>query len=155
LAVSNKEDTMNRPNKLATAARIVLGLVFLLSGLNHLIAFIPMPPLSGAAGQFMQGLQQSRYLFPLMGIVEVGAALLLLSGRMVPLALTVLAPIVINVAAFHLVLAPQGLPIVVVLLAAEGGLAYAYRERFAALFTGAPAAEPAAPPALRPARASR
>src|SRR5262247_117452 len=103
---------MNEPNrtksqKVATVARVVLGLVFVLSGLNHLLWLVPMPAMSGDTALFWQGLRQSGYFFPLLGTIELGAGLLMLSGRLVPLALAAIAPIAANVAAFHAVLAPE------------------------------------------------
>jgi len=95
--------------KLAVAARIVLGLVFGLSGVNHILRLVPMPAMSGATALFWQGLEQTGYFFPLLGMVELGAGALLATGWMVPLALAVMAPILVNLALFHAVLAPAGL----------------------------------------------
>jgi putative oxidoreductase len=124
---------MNRPHKLVTAARLVLGLVFALSGLNHLLWLVSLPPSSGDTALFIDGLRQAGYFFPLLGICELMAGALLLSGRAVPLALTMVAPIAVNVAAFHAVLAPQGLAIAVLVVAATAFLAWHHREAFAPL----------------------
>jgi hypothetical protein len=78
---------------------------------------------------------------PLVKGVEVVAAVLLLSNRFVPLALVLLAPIIVNIAGFHFVLAPAyGMPIL--LLALELFLAYAHRDAFAPLFKSRALAEP-------------
>lgn len=122
---------MNRPSKLVTAARIVLGLLFVLSGLNHLFALVPMPPMSGRTALFWQGLAGTGYFFPLLGVVEAVAGALLLGGRMVPLALVMIAPIALQATAFHLALAPQGLPVMVLVLAAGLFLAWRHRAAFA------------------------
>src|SRR5262252_5817986 len=98
-----------KSEKLATIARIVLGLVFTLSGINHVFGLVAMPAMAGSTALFWQGLAQTGYFFPLLGGVEAVVGLLLLRGRQVPLALTIAAPIVVNVAAFHAVLAPEGL----------------------------------------------
>lgn len=129
---------MNSPqrgptSKLVAAARIALGLVFFVFGLNGFLHFLPQPPLPEAAVPFVTGLASAGYFFPLLKGTEVLASLLLLSGRYVPLALTVLAPIVVNIAFFHVVLAP-GLPMVVLLVGLEAFLAWSYRETFAPLF---------------------
>jgi uncharacterized membrane protein YphA (DoxX/SURF4 family) len=116
--------------KSATVARILLGLVFSLSGLNHLLALVPMPPMAGDTALFWQGLQQTGYFFPLLGTVELGAGLLLVAGRFVPLALTLIAPVAVNMAAFHLVLAPQAMAMVVLVLAAVGLTAWHHRDAF-------------------------
>jgi uncharacterized membrane protein YphA (DoxX/SURF4 family) len=114
---------------LPTAARVVLGLVFFVFGLNGFLQFLPQPPMPAAALPFLGGLAGAGYFFPLLKATEVAAGILLLSNRFVPLALTVLAPIIVNIAAFHLVLAPN--PIMVAfLLVAEIYLAWSYRDAF-------------------------
>jgi hypothetical protein len=111
------------------AARIVLGLVFLVFGLNGFLHFLPQPPLPDAALPFISGLAASGYMFPLIKGVEVVAAVMLLTSFMVPLALALLAPIIVNIALFHVLLAP-GLPMVVLLLGLELYLAWSYRAAF-------------------------
>ncbi|MBX3225705.1 MAG: DoxX family protein [Labilithrix sp.] len=122
---------MNQLTPKATiAARVVLGLVFLVFGLNGFLQFLPQPPLPPAAAPFVTGLASSGYFFPLLKGIEVLAGVALLSNRFVPLALAVLAPIVVNIAAFHIFLVP-GLPMVVLLLSLELFLAWSYRASFA------------------------
>lgn len=116
---------------LPTAARLFLGLVFTVFGLNFFLHFLPTPPPPPRAAAFAGALFSSGYLFPLLKTVEVAAGLALLFGRFVPLALAVLAPIVINVVGFHLFLAPSGMGLALVILAAETYLAWAYRAAFA------------------------
>jgi uncharacterized membrane protein YphA (DoxX/SURF4 family) len=114
-----------------TAARLFLGLVFTVFGLNFFLHFLPMPAAPPRAAAFAGALFASGYLFPLLKATEVAAGLLLLSGFFVPLALAVLAPIVINIVGFHLFLEPSGLPLPLVVLAAELFLAWSYRAAFA------------------------
>jgi uncharacterized membrane protein YphA (DoxX/SURF4 family) len=114
-----------------TAARLFLGLVFTVFGLNFFLHFLPMPAPPPQAGAFEGALFASGYLFPLLKTVEVVTGLLLLGGLFVPLALTLLAPVVVNIVAFHLFLAPAGLPIPLAVLAAELYLAWTYRAAFA------------------------
>ena len=118
-------------SKIATTTRFLLGGMFLFSGLNGLLHFAPMPPMPPAAGAFLGAMVATGYLLPLLKITEIAAAALLLSGRYVPLALAVLAPVLVNVVAFHAALAPQGLAVPLVLLAAEIYLAWSNREAFA------------------------
>ncbi len=77
-------------------ARILLGLVFLVFGLNKIVPFIPstMPP--GLAGQFMGALYTSKYLI-FVGLCEAASGLLLLSGRYIPLALVIVGPVIVNI----------------------------------------------------------
>jgi putative oxidoreductase len=90
-------------------ARILLGLVFLVFGLNKLVPFIPSPPLPGLAGQFVGALTTSKYLV-FVGLCESIGGLLLLSGRYIPIALTLLGPIIVNILLIGLLLTPMALP---------------------------------------------
>ena len=112
-------------------ARYVLGGGFALFGLNGFLNFLPAPPLPAAAANFVSALFVSGYFFPLLKGTEVTAGLLLLGNRFVPLALALLAPVLVNIIAFHAFLAPAGLPIPIVLLAGELYLAWSYRDAFA------------------------
>ena len=114
-------------------ARIVLGLVFFIFGLNGFLNFIPMPPMQGAAAQVMGGLAASKYFFPLLALTETLAGAALLTRRFVPLALLVLAPLILNICAIHLFLNPSGIPHAIVLLALEVFLAWSYRSAFVPL----------------------
>lgn len=94
----------------ALIARYLLGLIFLVFGLNGFLHFIPMPPPANpVAGQFMGALFVSHYLVPVF-LLQVIPAILLLINRFVPLALTLLAPIIVNIVLFHALMAPEGLP---------------------------------------------
>lgn len=117
--------------KAKTAVRLALGAIFTVFGLNGFLHFLPMPAPSGLAAVFMGGLGATGYFFPLLKGTEVIAGLLLLSNRFVPLALTVLAPIVVNIVAFHAFLAPSGLPLPLVVVALGVYLAYTERAVFA------------------------
>ena len=116
-----------------TAARIVLGLAFVVFGLNFFFGFIPQPEHPGEAGAFLGALFVTGYMFPLIKITEIVAGALLLTNRFVPLALLLLAPVLVNIVAFHAVLEPAGLGIGLALTALELGLAYAYRDNFKAV----------------------
>jgi len=118
-------------DRFPTGARLFLGLVFTVFGLNFFLHFLPTPPSPPRAAAFAGALFGSGYLFPLLKATEVLAGIALLSGRLVPLALAVLAPIIVNILGFHLFLAPAGLAIPVAVLAAELYLAWTYRAAFA------------------------
>ena len=119
--------------KAKTAVRLALGAIFTVFGLNGFLHFIPAPAPSGLAAVFVGGLGASGYFFPLLKATEVVAGLLLLSNRFVPLALTVLAPIVVNIVAFHAFLAPSGMVLPVLITALGVYLAYTERAVFAPL----------------------
>jgi uncharacterized membrane protein YphA (DoxX/SURF4 family) len=124
-------------------ARVVLGLLFLVFGLNFFLSFLPpqpMPPEKAMA--FIGGLLSSGYIFPIIKVIEVAAGIALLTNRFVPLALTLLGPIIVNIAAFHFVLAPS-YPMPIAILALELYLAWSYRAAFAPMLRArvGPAAE--------------
>ena len=96
-------------DKVAMVARILLGLVFFVFGLNGFLNFLENPPPpNDAAAAFMGGLAGTGYFFPLLKATETVSGALLLVGMYVPLALLLLAPIVVNIAAYHFVLDPSG-----------------------------------------------
>ena len=111
------------------AARIFLGLIFFVFGLNGFLHFLPNPPLPDAAGAFMGAMAKTGYMFPLIKGTEVLGGLLLLSGRLVPLGLLLLAPVIVNIVAFHFVLAPPN-PVTFLVLALPLYLAWVYRNNF-------------------------
>ena len=120
--------------KAKTAARLLLGAIFTVFGLNGFLHFIPAPPPAGLAAVFVGGLGASGYMFPLLKGTDVITGLLLLSNRFVPLALTILAPIVVNIVAFHAFLAPAGLALPIVISALGIYLAVSERRIFAPFF---------------------
>ena len=94
-------------------ARFLLGLIFLVFGLNGFFHFLSMPAPTGVAGQFMGALFVSQYLVVVFALQLIGAVLLLIN-RYVPLALAILAPIIFNILLFHSLMAPSGLPLALV-----------------------------------------
>src|SRR3954453_23053244 len=91
-------------------ARYLAGVIFLVFGLNGFLNFIPLPPPEGMAGQFMGALYASHYLWVIFAS-QVISAVLLLVNRYVPLAVAVLAPVIVNILVFHALMAPNGLPL--------------------------------------------
>jgi uncharacterized membrane protein YphA (DoxX/SURF4 family) len=116
--------------KAPQVARVLLGSIFLIFGLNGLLGFIPQPPPPAAALPFIGGLAAAGYLLPLLKLSEIFAGALLLSSRFVPLALAVLAPIVVNIVAFHVFLAPAGIGLALLVLLLEIYLAWTYRAAY-------------------------
>jgi hypothetical protein len=116
---------------LPTAGRILLGLTFFVFGLNGFLNFLPQQSnIPDGALAFAGALLKTGYMFPLLKSTEVIAGALLLSNRFVPLALTLLAPIVVNIFAFHAMLAPAGVGLAAVIAALEVYLTCAHREAF-------------------------
>jgi putative oxidoreductase len=97
----------------STIARYLLGLIFLTFGLNGFLHFIPMPPPTGVAAQFLGAVFVSRF-YVVIFLLQILPAVLLLANRYVPLALTILGAVIVNILCFHIFMAPAGLPLALV-----------------------------------------
>lgn len=109
-------------NKVTIAVRLLLGLVFLGSGVAFF--FTTPPPLEGPLAEFVDGMVATGYFLYLLKGAEIVCGLALLSGFFVPLALVVLAPIVLNIFLVHAFIAPEGLPLAVAIGVLEVYLAF-------------------------------
>ena len=114
-------------------ARYLAGLIFLVMGLNGFLHFIPFPPPPGIAGQFMGALYVSHYLWVIFAFQVIGGVLLLIN-RYVPLALAVLAPVIVNILTFHALMAPSGLPLALFVAALWAVIFVDVRPAFSGLF---------------------
>jgi uncharacterized membrane protein YphA (DoxX/SURF4 family) len=133
---SKRISTKGISRHLPTVGRVLLGLIFFVFGLNGFLNFLPQPSnVPEGALAFAGALFKTGYMFPLIKGTEVIVGSLLLSNRFVPLALTLVAPIVVNIFAFHAFLAPAGLGLAAVVLGLEVSLAWAYREAFRPMLT--------------------
>jgi uncharacterized membrane protein YphA (DoxX/SURF4 family) len=103
-------------------ARLLLGSVFLASGVAYF--FTTPPPMEGPIADFFNGMMASRYFLYLLKGTEIVCGLALLSGFFVPLALVVLAPIILNIFLVHAFMAPEGLPLAIVIGVVEVYLAF-------------------------------
>ena len=117
----------------AVIARLLLGLVFFVFGLNGFLNFIHAPLPTGLAGQFLTVLMQSHYVFVVSGVQVIGGALLLVN-RYVPLALTLLGPMLVNILCYHVFLSLTGLPLALVVTILWAFLAWRHRQAFAGIF---------------------
>ena len=116
---------------LPAAARILMGVIFFVTGLNGFLNFLPQPStMPEGAIAFAGAIVKTGYLFQLLLGTQLISSLLLLANRFVPLALALLAPIIVNIVAFHLFLLPSGLGIALVVLALEIYLAWVYRKAY-------------------------
>lgn len=110
--------------------RIATGLLYAASAVMYFLNMMPEAELSGATAQFVGGLAAAGYFMPFLKVVELVGGLTLIVGRFVPLAAVILFPITLNIFLFHAFLAPDGMLIPILLLAANLFLAFAYRERY-------------------------
>jgi putative oxidoreductase len=119
---------------LVLIARILLGLVFFAFGLIAFLPFVPKGPMpTGLAGQFVTALVQSHYGLVVSALQIVGGVLLLVN-RYVPLGLTILGPIIVNILLYHLLLYPMGVGIAMIVAILWGIVAFYHRKSFAGLF---------------------
>jgi putative oxidoreductase len=116
----------------STIARYVLGFVFLLFGLNGLFPFLPMPAPTGVAAQFLGALFVSHYLVVIF-LAQIIPGTMLLINRYVPLALVMLAPVIVNILSFHVFMAPSGLPLALLVTVLWLVTYWAVRPAFAGL----------------------
>ena len=123
-------------------ARVLLGLVFFVFGLDGFLHFIPQPTEMPAepALSFAMGLMKSGYMFPLIKGTEVVVGALLLANRFVPLALVIIAPVIINIFAFHAFLVPSGVVLASALVVVASYLAWIHRSAYRPLFIARAAA---------------
>jgi putative oxidoreductase len=114
-------------------ARYLTGVIFLVMGLNGFLNFIPLPPPTGVAAQFMAVLYVSHYLWVIFAF-QLIAGVLLLVNRYVPLAVAILAPIIVNILTFHVSMAPSGLPLALFVAVLWALIFVDVRQAFAGLF---------------------
>jgi uncharacterized membrane protein YphA (DoxX/SURF4 family) len=127
---TNRSNAFNR--YLPPIARILMGIMFFLFGLNGFLNFIPRPkdPMPEVAVTFFGALMKTGYMLPLIFGTQVIVGVLLLSNRFVPLALALIAPVIVNIVAFHAFVVPSGAVMAGVVLVLELYLAWAYRQAF-------------------------
>lgn len=115
-------------------ARNLLGLLFLVFGLNGFLHFIPQPPPpAGLATQYLTVLFLSHYLVPVFALQFIGGVLLL-SNRFVPLALVLLGPVIVNILLYHALMAPAAAPPAVIALVLWLAVFWSVRPAFAGVF---------------------
>src|SRR3982750_332561 len=115
-------------------ARLLLGLIFLVFGLNGFLNFLSMGPMpTGLAGQFIGALFLSHY-FWVVAVLQIAGGLLLLANRFVPLALVLLGPIIVNIICYHVFLNPSGALLAVVVTILWFVVFYDKRQYFSGIF---------------------
>jgi putative oxidoreductase len=119
---------------LTLIARLLLGLIFFVLGLNGFLNFLSMGPMpSGLAGQFIGALMLSHYFWAVAGLQVAGGALLLVN-RFVPLSLVLLGPVIVNIILYHIALNPAGIALAIVVAILWLIVFYADRQYFSGIF---------------------
>ena len=131
MAPIQKENQVMR--SASVVARYLAGVIFLVFGLNGFLHFIPLPPPEGVAGQFMGALYVTHYLWVIFAFQVIAGALLLIN-RYVPLAVAILAPVLVNILTFHALMAPSGLPLALFVTVLWALLFIDVRPAFSGLF---------------------
>ena len=119
---------------LTIVARLLLGLIFVVFGLNGFLNFIstgPMP--TGLAGQFIGALVLSHY-FWIVAALQIAGGALLLVNRYVPLGLVLLGPVIVNILLYHFFLFPSGAVVAIVVTILWGIVFYSHRQHFSGIF---------------------
>ena len=127
--------------KLVLAARLALALPLLVFGLDGLLNFLPpetYPDHGPRAAEFLRVVQGSGYVWQLMKLTELAVGLALLVGKVVPLALVVIAPVIVNILGFHLTMEHQGTWLALYLVALASYLAWVHRSSYRTLFVESP-----------------
>ena len=115
-------------------ARLLLGLIFVVFGLNGFLNFINMGPMpSGLAGQFIAALAQSHHFWVVAALQVAGGALLLVN-RFVPLALVLLGPVIVNIILYHALMHPSGSALAIIVVILWGIVFYSHRRYFSGIF---------------------
>ncbi|MXV53134.1 DoxX family membrane protein [Pedobacter sp. HMF7647] len=116
-------------------SRVVLGLIYLIFGLDFFLHFIPYQPNhTGATAAFKSGLMAAGYFYPMMKFLQITGGISLLINRYAPFSAVVLFPISVNVFLFHTILVPSGWYMGVILLGTNLFLGYAYRTYYQSMF---------------------
>lgn len=119
-------------------ARVLLGLIFVVFGLNGFFQFIQPPEMNEAAGTFMGALVGTGYFMVVVKLVEVVSGLMILTGRFVPLGLILLAPVSVNILLFHIFLDQAGLGMAIFIIVMQLFLAWAYRDSYSGVLQANP-----------------
>ena len=121
-------------------ARVLLGLMLFVFGLNPFLKFLPMPPLEGVWGQFLGALWVSHYVW-IVGATQVVSGALFLIGRYVPLAIALSAPVIVNIIAYHLTMQHSGAQLAILATICWIILFWWHRASFAPLWVGKPSVQ--------------
>lgn len=122
----------------ALIARILLGLIFVVFGLNPFLKYLPMQMPPGMAGQYLTVLFASHLVY-VVGAAQAIGGILLLVNRYVPLGLTILAPVIVNILAYHFLMDPKDLPLPLIVTVLWFVLFFRYRQNFSGILSARPA----------------
>jgi len=135
LADGSRRDAKSAARYCPAAARVLMGLAFFVFGLNGFLHFIPQPAtLPNQVADYMGALVRTGYMLPLIMGTQLVVGVLLLVNRFVPLALVLIAPVIVNIIAFHVFLNLSGIVPGAIVTVLEVYLIRSYWSAFRAIF---------------------
>ncbi len=114
-------------------ARLLLGLIFVVFGLNGFLHFIKGPMPTGIAGEFVGAIFASGF-WVVVFAVQLLSGILFLLNRFVPLALVLIGPVIVNIICFHALMEPKGLPMAIVVVLLWAIVAIRNKQHLAGIF---------------------
>jgi putative oxidoreductase len=114
-------------------ARLLLGVTFVVFGLNGFLHFIKAPMPTGIAGQFVGAIFASGFWVVIFGVQVIGGVLFL-AGRFVPLALVLIGPMIVNIICFHALMGAPGLPLAILVAVLWAIVAIRNKQHLAGIF---------------------
>ncbi len=115
--------------------RILMGLLLMFASVVYFLKLFPEPEMQGDVKVFNMGIKASGYLMPVVKMVELLCSIAFITGLFVPLATILIFPITLNILFYHAFLAPESLPIAILLLLGNLFIAYYYRDKYKPMLT--------------------
>ena len=117
--------------KILFGVSILFGLIFINSGLNKFFNYMPMPKdMPENMIKVMTAFMEIGWLMPLIAIAEIAGGLLFITNKYRALGAIIIFPIIIGILLTHILIAPSGLPLALVLLAIEIWVIIENREKY-------------------------
>lgn len=116
--------------KIRLAVQVLFGMIILAAGVNKFYLFMPVPEQMPAGKEFIDFLYATGYLMYVVAVVEIVGGGLIISNRLTPLALLLLAPVTTNILLFHIFLEQKGLPMGIFIFTLYCILFGMYRQKF-------------------------
>ncbi|MFT4665960.1 MAG: putative oxidoreductase [Polaribacter sp.] len=123
-------------DKILLGVSVLLGLIMTVSGLNKFLQFMQMPEMPEAATATMEALGASGWIIALVAIAEIVGGILLMIPKTRALGAIVLFPIILGVFLFHVVQAPEGIIMGLVLLAINVWVIFENKEKYMPMING-------------------
>lgn len=105
-------------NKILFVLCLLFGLMFINAGLNKFFNYMPVPPdMPEPTMKMFIAMTSISWLMPLIGFIEVVGGVLIIFKRTRALGAIMILPIMVGIVLTHFTVAPEGLPMALILLA--------------------------------------